>query len=300
MRMTTSDLPLRLATFEWLEEQSAIHGEVLPWPVLLAGFVHEGVRVPLVSMQGIFTPRAGRLPLTIRTAVGGPYADAFATNGLLLYKYRGTDPFHRDNEGLRQAMREQAPLVYLHGHREGRYHAIWPIFIVGDNPATLTFTVAADEMRARLPAADEVAYEDPSIRRAYVTATVQRRIHQTAFRERVLGAYGERCALCRLRHRELLDAAHILPDREPESEPRVPNGLALCKLHHAAFDNYLITVAPDYRVRVRRDVLDEEDGPMLRHGLQEMHGQRIITPHRPELRPDRELLAWRLERFEKR
>lgn len=76
MRTTTSDLPLRLATFEWLEEQSAIHGEVLPWPVLLAGFVHEGVRVPLVSMQGIFTPRAGRLPLTIRTAVGGPYADA--------------------------------------------------------------------------------------------------------------------------------------------------------------------------------------------------------------------------------
>ena len=165
MRTTTSDLPLRLATFEWLEEQSAIHGEVLPWSVLLAGFVHEGVRVPLVSMQGIFTPRAGRLPLTIRTAVGGPYADAFAANGLLLYKYRGTDPFHRDNEGLRQAMRERAPLVYLHGHREGRYHAIWPGFIVGDSPATLTFTVAADEMRARLPAADEVAYEDPSIRR---------------------------------------------------------------------------------------------------------------------------------------
>ena len=75
---------------------------------------------------------------------------------------------------------------------------------------------------------------------------------------------------------------------------------AVGELHHAAFDNYLITVAPDYRVRVRRDVLDEEDGPMLRHGLQEMHGQRIITPHRPELRPDRELLAWRLERFEKR
>ena len=111
MRTTTSDLPLRLATFEWLEEQSAIHGEVLPWSVLLAGFVHEGVRVPLVSMQGIFTPRAGRLPLTIRTAVGGPYADAFAANGLLLYKYRGTDPFHRDNEGLRQAMRERAPLI---------------------------------------------------------------------------------------------------------------------------------------------------------------------------------------------
>src|SRR5690606_30617152 len=107
-----------------------------------------------------------------------------------------------------------------------------------------------------------------------------------------------RCALCRLRHRELLDAAHILPDREPEGEPRVPNGLALCKLHHAAFDGYLITVDPDYRVRVRRDVLAEEDGPMLRHGLQEVHGQRIVTPRQRDLRPDRDLLAWRLERFE--
>jgi hypothetical protein len=35
---------------------------------------------------------------------------------------------------------------------------------------------------------------------------------------------------------ELLDAAHILPDGHPKGEPVVPNGLALCKLHHAAFD----------------------------------------------------------------
>lgn len=299
-----SDLPLRLAAFQWLEEQSAIHGEVLPWSVLLAGFVHEGARVPLVSMQGIFTPRVCRLPLTIRTAVDGPYADAFASNGLLLYKYRGSDPFHRDNEGLRQAMQERLPLVYLHGHVEGRYHAVWPVFVVNDSPATLTFTVAADDASLRPPvpdvAADEVVWEDPAIRRAYVTATVRRRLHQQAFRERVLGAYRERCAICRLRHRELLDAAHILADREPEGEPRVPNGLALCKLHHAAFDGLFLTVDPDYRVRVRRDVLEEEDGPMLRHGLQEVHGQRIVTPRQLNLKPDRDLLAWRLERFERR
>ena len=52
-----------------------------------------------------------------------------------------------------------------------------------------------------------------------------RRLHQATFRERVLHAYRTSCAICRLRHRELLDAAHILPDGHPRGEPVVPNGL---------------------------------------------------------------------------
>lgn len=294
---SASDLLIRLAAFRFLEEQVAIRGDVLPWSVLSAGFRHEGARVPLVSQQGIFKPRVCRLPLSIRTSVDGPYDDAFAASGLLQYRYRGTEPFHRENVGLRDAMREKVPLVYLHGHLEGRYHAIWPIFVVADSPATLTFTVAADDLAAGTVAPGEVAYEDPAIRRGYVTATVRRRLHQQAFRERVLDAYRESCALCRLRHRELLDASHIVADRQPEGEPVVSNGLALCKLHHAAFDRWILTVDPDYRVRVRRDVLEEEDGPMLKHGLQELEGACIEVPRREPLRPSRELLAARMEVF---
>jgi putative restriction endonuclease len=292
-----SDLPVRLAAFRWLGEQAAIQGEVLPWSVLLAGFQFQGERVPLVSQQGIFKPRLCRLPLSIRTAVGGPYQDAFAADGLLHYRYRGSDPSHRENVGLRQAMTERVPLVYLHGHVEGRYHAIWPVFVVADSPRTLTFTVAADSTAKAGTVSDEGVYEDSEILRAYATREVRQRLHQQAFRERVLVAYGERCALCRLRHRELLDASHIAPDREAAGEPRVSNGLSLCKLHHAAFDGFFLTVDPDYRVRVRGDVLEEEDGPMLRHGLQELHGQRIVVPRREVWRPDRDLLALRLERF---
>ena len=133
--------------------------------------------------------------------------------------------------------------------------------------------------------------------RRYATAEVRRRLHQAGFRERVLDAYADTCALCRLRHRELLDAAHIIGDTDPLGKPSVPNGLSLCKLHHAAFDRYILTVDPDYRIRIRRDVLEEEDGPMLRHGLQELHGERIRPPHRAELRPSRDLLALRLEHF---
>jgi putative restriction endonuclease len=126
---------------------------------------------------------------------------------------------------------------------------------------------------------------------------VRQRIHQRAFRERVIDAYRGQCALCRLKHEELLDAAHIVPDSDPEGEPMVSNGIALCKLHHAAFDKYFISVRPDYIIEVRHDVLVETDGPMLRHGLQGIHEQRIQLPRRRDQRPKEEFLEHRYKRF---
>ena len=126
---------------------------------------------------------------------------------------------------------------------------------------------------------------------------MQRRLHQQAFRERVSRAYNVTCSICRLRHRELLDAAHILPDRDPRGEPLVSNGLALCTLHHAAFDRQVMGVSPDLIIEVRRDVLHEPDGPMLRHGLQGFQGARILIPRREVFQPNRDFLAERFELF---
>jgi putative restriction endonuclease len=185
----------------------------------------------------------------------------------------------------------------------GKYLAIWPVFIVGDDPASLTFTVAVDDKLSlgslASNAAARVATSDAesAIRRGYITTTARTRIHQRAFRERVIDAYRQQCALCRLKHKELLDAAHIVPDSDPDGEPVVSNGLSLCKLHHAAFDHHFISVRPDYVIEVRRDVLEETDGPMLKHGLQGMHAQRIQLPGRSQLRPNRELLERRHLRF---
>jgi putative restriction endonuclease len=104
-------------------------------------------------------------------------------------------------------------------------------------------------------------------------------------------------AICRLRDDELLEAAHILPDGHPLGEPVIPNGLALCKLHHAAFDRYLIGVTPDLEVTVRLDVLEEIDGPMLQHGLQGFQGRRIHVPRADHLKPNRDFLAERYALF---
>jgi putative restriction endonuclease len=76
-----------------------------------------------------------------------------------------------------------------------------------------------------------------------------------------------------------------------------PNGLALCRIHHGAYDLGILGIDPEYRVHLRQDVLDEHDGPMLRHGLQEMHGGLIKLPRRLEHRPNQDYLAERFARF---
>ncbi len=196
--------------------------------------------------------------------------------------------------GLRTAIQRQTPLIYLHGIVQGLYEAAWPVFIVEDHPDTLSFVVAIDG-QIGAPAAWQV--NDPAAltaRRQYVTAVVRQRLHQRGFRQRVLRAYQQCCAICRLRHDELLEAAHILPDGHPLGEPVIPNGLALC---NAAFDRYLIGVTPDLEVTVRLDVLEEIDGPMLQHGLQGFQGRRIHVPRADHLKPDRDILAERYALF---
>jgi putative restriction endonuclease len=297
------DERIRLAAFTFLDELTHVHGETLARDRLAQGFIIDGQRVPLLGPQGIFKPALLDLPLSITTVppVPGkprPYEDEFGPGGLLRYRYRGTDSGHRDNAGLREAMQRQVPLIYFHGIVRGRYMASWPVYIVGDDPASLTFMVAVDDKQlAGVPSAVAVDSPEVEIRRRYVTRLVRQRLHQQAFRERVLDAYRQHCAICRLRHHELLEAAHIVADADPDGEPHVSNGLALCTLHHAAFDCHIVGVRPDYVVEVRLDVLEEVDGPMLKHGLQGFHGSALLIPQRDALKPDRQFLEERYALF---
>jgi len=113
----------------------------------------------------------------------------------------------------------------------------------------------------------------------------------------VLAAYDQRSAMCRLQYPPLLDAAHIIPDGEPRGTAELPNGLALCKIHHAAFDHHLLGIRPDYVVDVRPDVRAAHDGPMLVHGLQALHGARLLLPDQRAARPDPDRLAERYQEF---
>lgn len=296
------DARVRAAAFDWLTRQVDEHGDVLPRSLLAEGFTFGGVRVPLISPQGIFKPKVfDEVPLSITTTPNSPYKDVVGPDGLLRYCYRGTDPNHQDNRGLRLAMQRELPLAYFHGVIEGRYVPSWPVFIVQEERESHRFAVAVDDAQhVHLDLGTSAAQADPAsdaIRRAYVTAEVRVRLHQRAFRERVIEAYRRQCAFCQLRHEELLDAAHIVPDRDPAGEPRIANGLALCALHHAAFDRFFVGLRPDLVIEVRPDLLREKDGPTLVHAIQRLHGTRIALPRAPVHYPDLELVERRYQRF---
>ncbi len=295
------DLQVRLAAFTWLSEQVNVQGDVLPRKLLEQGFGFQGQRIPLVAPQGIFKPQILDLPISITTAPEGPYDDYFGRDNFLIYRYRGADPTHRDNVGLRKVFELNRPLIYFHGIEPGKYLATWPVYIISDDPVRLTFKVAVDDA---LPVIESSIGGEPhqisemsDARHAYLTSTVKIRLYQRGFREKVLDAYRSQCAFCRLKHRELLDAAHIIPDNLPNSKMTIDNGISLCKLHHAAFDSFILGVTPDYIIRVRQDVLDEEDGPILQHGLKELHETRLILPSSKNNWPNQEFLAWRYEQF---
>lgn len=114
----------------------------------------------------------------------------------------------------------------------------------------------------------------------------------------MLRAYATQCSVCRLKHADLLDAAHNTPDTDAEGEPIVSNGLSLCKIHHAAFDRNYFGVRPDYRVVVRPEIMQENDGPMLKAGLQQIDAAKLILPRRRKEQPDPDRFRRRFESFE--
>ena len=293
---------IRVAAFKWLEEQLALHGGILPRSLLEQGFKFHGHRITLLGPQGIWKPAIMDLPISITTITNTSYSDELSDDGFLVYSYRGIDPYHRDNVALREIMEKGIPLIYFLGVEKGKYLAEWPVFIQKDHPESLCVSVSFDDQSLLMHGSDglqteQVADSEALYRRMYSTTQAIARLHQGKFRLKVLSAYKDQCAFCRLRHLQLLDAAHIIPDREEGGEPVVPNGLSLCKIHHAAFDSNIVGLSPDYKIIVREDILEEIDGPMLRYGIQEMHGQKILLPGSRKNWPNREKVAYRFELF---
>lgn len=225
--------------------------------------------------------------------------DGVGPDGLLRYRYQGEDPHNHFNTGMREAFRRRLPLVYFLGIEKGRYRPFWPAFIVRDDPSALAVYIELhDAATTGIDLRDgDTSIDEPALDRVYARRLTLQRLHQAAFRERVMRAYQHSCAICHLKHRELLDAAHIIADREVLGAPEVTNGLALCKIHHAAFDSHILGFRPDYVVEIRTDVLAEVDGPMLQFGLQATHGQPLVLPTRRADRPSPDLLEVRYSRF---
>ena len=292
------DEDVRASCFAQLAILGAEFGEDVPYADGLdRGFAFRGRRVPYLNYQkGIYRAAAqeGPAALSIQTSYKSPYGDALTDDGVL-YAYRAGSIDQPDNRALRAAHGLQVPLVHFVGTRPGWYRPDFPCYVASDDPAARFVLVTPGKLTGPLDELEPVPVEDP-IERRYLVRSTRARMHQAQFRGRVLPAYLERCTICRLKETRLLDAAHIIGDLEDEGEAVVSNGLSLCSIHHRAFDQHLLGVSPDYEVRVARRLLEDDDGPMLEL-LKGFHREPITLPKRSGLRPDRERLAVRYERF---
>jgi putative restriction endonuclease len=293
--MSLLEEELRQLVMAAVAERTAANGGVISRAELSALLLANGeTRRVIDTSKGIWNPRDLVATLSIVSSPSGPYDDRDVDGGLFHYDYRAGST-EGDNTKLRRALELRLPVILLRKIENGIYVPVFPTYVIADDINNRQFILALDESLRFLanplsPTAAEKRYAD---------RVVRARLHQAEFRGRVIRAYRATCAICSLRHADLLDAAHIIGDGQEGGDPIVPNGLSLCKIHHAAYDRNLLGISADYSVHLDAHLLTEIDGPMLRHGLQEMHGRVLILPSHLADRPDRERLALRYEEFKR-
>ena len=121
---------------------------------------------------------------------------------------------------------------------------------------------------------------------------VMRVARSRAFKSVVQKAYGGRCAMCgggliNLHGRSEVEAAHIV-GRGAMGADDIRNGLALCRSHHWAFDQGMISIDADRRIRINPDALLRPENA----SLSEIDGKTLSPPVRPEYTADLKALAW--------
>ena len=317
-----TDDAMRAAAFDRVSYLKQSVGTI-PASSLAEGFEFRGQRVPLINpRRGIFKPRSMRRLLSIKTVFPKPggkvwYDDQreihrliFGANETFGYSFMGENPDAADNRLMREAMLEQVPIIYFVGIAPARYEAIIPTYIVGWDAKALRADIAFG-LEERITSGGDVhagrrLFESGALyreeapapgERRYALRTVKQRLHQSCFREAVLAAYRGRCAFSGLPERLLLDAAHIVEDRnELWGQPSVTNGLPLSKVHHAAFDAHLIGVDPEYRIHVSERLLSRHDGDILK-SLKGLDGSTLQSPRRPQDAPNRDRLEIRYALF---
>jgi len=298
------DTLMRMAAFEHVRRLGEVHDH-LTANELKPGFIFEGERIPLINPQrGIFKPQQMRFLLSIKTVFPKPggkvwyddqrevHRQIFEGDETIDYAFMGRDPDAADNRWLREAYENQIPIIYFLGIAPGRYQAELPSFISGWDSKALKARVAFGA-----PDQETIAPPANAPERRYALRAVKQRLHQASFREAVITAYNGRCALSGMPESLLIDAAHIVTDKdELFGHPVVPNGIPLSKIHHAAFDAHLIGIDPDYRLHVSDRLLGQNDGPVL-EALKRLNGGTIQFPKRDQDYPDQDRLALRFERF---
>lgn len=146
--------------------------------------------------------------------------------------------------------------------------------------ALWTTLLARRQLRPRQAAAPASIYGDPALYRP--------RLGQGTFRVMVTDAFDRQCAVTREHTLPVLQAAHIKPVAAGGlHDPG--NGLLLRSDIHTLFDRGFVTVTPDHRFRVSRQLRDFWQNGKAYYALE---GTQIHIPRDNDARPQKELLEW--------
>ena len=243
-------------------------------------------RIHLKGQTGIFKPAELNEPLSITSTIDSDHAHDTIEGSRVLYDYVSRE---FDNEALKRCAEDELPLIYflqVKRRPATEYLIFAPVYVVGWSDESRCFLVDLSELKPGevvSPAPVRRQLQLPVVRgemreltQNFAITTVQRRLYEARFRNAVLDAYRERCAVCGLHVRALLDAAHVDGNREPKPAIDVREGIALCATHHRAFDAGMLLYDDEYVVHV------ESADPMLL----EFDGRTLILPPEETLRPN--------------
>lgn len=147
-----------------------------------------------------------------------------------------------------------------------------------------------------LPQYSDVADDLQQFEGSTRLATVEIRVNQARFRRAVLASYNATCCISGLQHPKLVIASHIVAWSEDKQNRLNPqNGLCLSALHDRAYDQGLITVMPDFTVRVSQDLSARQRTEFGIVAFLRIDGQPITMPER--FRPNPSFLAIHARRF---
>ncbi len=119
----------------------------------------------------------------------------------------------------------------------------------------------------------------------------RRRVGQQFFRRVVLSNYEHQCCVCRLKQKPLLEAAHIVKWSEtddPKLRVNPRNGMAMCRIHHKAFDENIITIDPDEKIILLSTSIKNENSPGAQSMFHQFDNESIFEPKK--FGPEKELL----------
>jgi len=224
---------------------------------------------------------------------GRTYADDLSEDGVIYHYPKTSRPPARDAaeiQATKNAMGHRLPIfVVLPGITSQSRRTLKLGWVCDFDDANRQFLILFGEetlpsySRAAAPSEPFKLTEEPQ----RGASTVMVRVGQQRFRFQVMSQYGHECAICDIRHPELLKAAHICGKSDRGSDDW-RNGIPLCATHHDAFGSYLFGIDPMTNVIQCKPGIDEQSIGVRKRVLQPLKN----APHV-------EALRWRWEKTQR-